>query len=33
MASVYAFCSMGCRTAFIKEPGAYVVAGSTPAEA
>ena len=21
---VYAFCSMGCRTAFIKEPGAYV---------
>jgi xanthine dehydrogenase accessory factor len=29
---VYAFCSMGCRTAFIKEPGAYV-AGSTTAEA
>ena len=29
---VYAFCSMGCRTAFIKQPGAYVP-GSTPAEA
>ena len=29
---VYAFCSMGCRTAFIKEPGAYV-AGSTTAGA
>ncbi len=29
---VYAFCSMGCRTAFIKEPGAYV-AGPTTAEA
>ncbi len=29
---VYAFCSMGCRTAFIKEPGAYVP-GSTTAEA
>ena len=29
---VYAFCSMGCRTAFIKEPGAYV-AGSTTADA
>ena len=26
--AVYAFCSMGCRTAFIKEPGSYV-AGST----
>ncbi len=24
---VYAFCSMGCRTAFIKEPGAYVAVG------
>lgn len=30
--AVYAFCSMGCRTAFIKEPGAYV-AGSTKAGA
>ena len=30
--AVYAFCSMGCRTAFIKEPGAYV-AGSTTAGA
>ena len=29
---VYAFCSMGCRTAFIKEPGAFVP-GSTTAEA
>ena len=29
---VYAFCSMGCRTAFIKEPGAYVP-GSTTADA
>jgi xanthine dehydrogenase accessory factor len=29
---VYAFCSMGCRTAFIKEPGAHVP-GSTTAEA
>ena len=29
---VYAFCSMGCRTAFIKEPGAYVP-GSTRAGA
>jgi len=29
---VYAFCSMGCRTAFIKEPGAYVT-GSTTAGA
>jgi xanthine dehydrogenase accessory factor len=29
---VYAFCSMGCRTAFIKEPGAYVP-GSTTAGA
>ena len=29
---VYAFCSMGCRTSFIREPGAYV-AGSTTADA
>jgi len=29
---VYAFCSMGCRTAFIKEPGAYV-SGPATAEA
>jgi Cu+-exporting ATPase len=29
---VYAFCSMGCRTAFMKEPGAYVP-GSTTAQA
>lgn len=29
---VYAFCSMGCRTAFIKEPDAYL-AGSTTADA
>jgi xanthine dehydrogenase accessory factor len=29
---VYAFCSMGCRTSFIKEPGAYV-AGSATADA
>jgi xanthine dehydrogenase accessory factor len=29
---VYAFCSMGCRTAFIKEPDAYV-AGSATADA
>lgn len=27
--TVYAFCSMGCRTAFIKEPGAYVTAASS----
>src|SRR5262249_60034474 len=26
---VYAFCSMGCRTAFIKEPGAYVPGPAT----
>jgi xanthine dehydrogenase accessory factor len=26
---VYAFCSMGCRTAFIKEPGAYVTGSTT----
>jgi xanthine dehydrogenase accessory factor len=30
--TVYAFCSIGCRTAFIKEPGTYVP-GSTTAEA
>ena len=29
---VYAFCSIGCRTAFIKEPGAYV-SGPATAEA
>ena len=29
---VYAFCRMGCRTAFIQEPGAYVP-GPTPAGA
>jgi xanthine dehydrogenase accessory factor len=29
---VYAFCSMGCRTAFIREPGAFVP-GSTTADA
>jgi xanthine dehydrogenase accessory factor len=27
--TVYAFCSMGCRTAFIKEPGAYVSGPAT----
>jgi xanthine dehydrogenase accessory factor len=27
--TVYAFCSMGCRTAFIKEPGAYVPGPAT----
>jgi xanthine dehydrogenase accessory factor len=27
--TVYAFCSMGCRTAFIKEPGAYVTGSAT----
>ncbi len=27
--TVYAFCSMGCRTAFIKEPGAYVTGSTT----
>jgi Cu+-exporting ATPase len=26
---VYAFCRMGCRTAFIREPAAYVGAGTT----
>lgn len=26
---VYAFCSMGCRTAFIREPGAYVTGSAT----
>jgi YHS domain-containing protein len=26
---VYAFCRMGCRTAFIREPGAYVGATAT----
>ena len=25
---VYAFCRMGCRTAFLKEPAAYVGASS-----
>jgi xanthine dehydrogenase accessory factor len=25
---VYAFCSMGCRTSFIKEPGAFIAAAS-----
>jgi xanthine dehydrogenase accessory factor len=28
---VYAFCRMGCRTAFLREPAAYVGAASTPA--
>jgi xanthine dehydrogenase accessory factor len=28
---VYAFCSVGCRTAFIKEPGAYVTGEARPA--
>ncbi len=26
---VYAFCRMGCRTAFIQEPGAYVPGPTT----
>jgi xanthine dehydrogenase accessory factor len=30
---VYAFCRMGCRTAFLREPAAYVGTSSTPAEA
>jgi xanthine dehydrogenase accessory factor len=29
---VYAFCSVGCRTAFIKEPAAYVEAGAASPE-
>jgi xanthine dehydrogenase accessory factor len=29
---VYAFCRMGCRTAFIQEPGAYVPGPTTAAE-
>jgi YHS domain-containing protein len=27
---VYAFCSMGCRTAFIKEPTAYLAGSTSP---
>jgi xanthine dehydrogenase accessory factor len=30
---VYAFCRMGCRTAFLKEPAAYVPAASSTADA
>jgi Cu+-exporting ATPase len=26
---VYAFCSVGCRTRFMKDPAAYVPAGAT----
>ena len=30
---VYAFCRMGCRTAFIQEPGAYVPGPFAPSSA
>ena len=30
---VYAFCRMGCRTAFISEPGAYIPGPLPPASA
>ena len=30
---VYAFCRMGCRTAFLKEPAAYVPAAPSTADA